>query len=175
MAQWLNAELVIPENDAPNREYFEQQSGDVLKLPKCTGCNMLAFPPRPMCPDCRGSEFEYEAVSGKGTIHSYFLLSQPINPAFHPYPDAPVALIELDDQNGVAGAGDHSVQAGEHRALRLVGNIVKADGSFEDAENVAVNKRVQVKIIDLGDGMGLPQWQLSDEPSVGPEWQVPGD
>ncbi len=56
----------------------------------------------------------------------------------------------------------------------MVGNIVKADGSFEAPSNVAVNRRVQVKIIDLGDGMGLPQWQLSNESPAGPLWQVPG-
>ncbi len=175
MASWLDAEILIPENDAPNREYFEQQSEGQLKLPRCTNCRMFVYPVRTMCPDCRGNEFAYEALSGKGTIHTYFVLSQPIHPAFHPYPDTPVALIELDEQRGVGGSGDRSVQPVEQRAIRMVGNIVKADGSFEDPANVAINKRVEVKIIDLGDGMGLPQWQLSDEPPAGPEWQVPGE
>ena len=46
--------------------------------------------------------------------------------------------------------------------------------SFEDPENVAINKRVQLHMMDLGDGWGLPEWELADEPSEGAEWQVPG-
>jgi hypothetical protein len=29
-------------------------------------------------------------------------------------------------------------------------------------------------MIDMGDGMGLPQWELSDEAPEGEVWQVPG-
>ena len=50
MAEWLNADLMIPENDAPNREFFEQQGGGQLKLPKCNDCDMMHYPPRTMCP-----------------------------------------------------------------------------------------------------------------------------
>ena len=173
MAEWLGADIQIPGNDAPNRDYFAAQTDGQLHLPKCTACGMFQYPPRTMCPDCRNPEFRYEAVSGKGTIHSYFILSQPIQAAFLPYPDTPIALIELDEQRGVGLGGDRTMQPNEARALRLVGNIVREDGSFEAPENVAVNKRVQVKIIELGDGMGLPQWVLSDEPPAGPLWQVP--
>ena len=175
MAQWLNAELMIPPNDAPNKEFYEAQSGGTLKLPKCNDCDMMMYPIRTMCPDCRSKDIGYQEVSGKGTIHSYYILSQPIHPAFHPHPNTSIALIELDEQKGVGGGGDRTVQPNEFRALRLIGNILKDDGSFEDPENVAINKRVQVKIVDMGDGMGLPQWTLSGEPSDGTEWQVPGE
>ena len=56
---------------------------------------------------------------------------------------------------------------------RIGGNIVQEDGSFEDPSNVAINKRVEVRMIDLGDGMALPQWKLSGEPSADEKWQVP--
>lgn len=174
MASWLDAELVIPPNDGLNRGFYEAQAGGKLFLPKCNDCGLLHYPQRTMCPDCRSKNLGFVEVSGEGTIHSYFILSQPIHPAFHPHPNTPIALIELDEQKGIGGGGDRTVQPVEHRALRLIGNIVKADGSFEDPDNVAINKRVQVKIIDMGDGMGLPQWQLSDQPADGPEWQVPG-
>lgn len=174
MAQWLNAQIMIPENDHENRAFFEQQgsNGGTLMLPHCNDCDMMHYPPRTMCPDCRSKNLGYKAVSGKGTIHSYFILSQPIHPAFHPHPNAPITLIELDEQKGVSKGGDRTKQPAEFRALRVVGNIVQSDGSFEDPANVAVNKRVQVKMIDLGDGMALPQWTLSDEAPDGEPWQV---
>jgi uncharacterized OB-fold protein len=172
MASWLNAELFIPQNDAPNRQWFEEQSGGVLRLPKCNACGMFSYPPRTLCSDCRADDFTYEDLSGKGTIHSYIVLTEPIHPAFHPHPNAVIALIELDEQKGVSVGGDRTKQPAEHRALRIVGNIVKDDGSFEDPASVAINKRVEVRMIDLGDGMGLPQWKLSGESSDGQEWQV---
>ena len=165
MAEWLNAQLSIPENDQPHKEWFAQQSGGQLKLPKCGECGMMHYPPRTFCPDCRGSDLSYEAVSGKGTIHSYFILSEPIHPAFQPHPNTTIALIELDEQQGVSKGGDRTRQPAADRALRIVGNIVQEDGSFEDAANVAINKRVEVRMIDLGDGMALPQWKLSGEPN----------
>ena len=174
MAQWLNAQIVIPENDQPNRRYFEEQGHGELRLPHCADCDMMHYPIRTMCPECRSMNIDYKAVSGKGTIHSYFILSEPIHPAFHPHPDTPIVLIELDEQRGVGKAGDRTIQPNEFRALRLVGNIVKGDGSFEDPNKVAVNKRVKLHMVDVGDGWGLPQWELSGEPSEGPEWEVPG-
>jgi uncharacterized OB-fold protein len=174
MAEWLGAQLNIPENDAPNREYYQQQGGGQLRLPKCTNCGMYAYPARPMCQDCRNQEFEYETLSGKGTIHSYYILTEPISAAFGPYPRTVIALIELDEGRGMNVGGDRTIQPAENRAVRMVGNILKADGSFEEPANVGVNKRVKLHMIDMGDGMGLPQWELSDEAPEGEVWQVPG-
>ena len=174
MAQWLNAELIVPPNDPWHQEYFQQQSGGQLRLPRCTQCGMFVYPVRSMCPDCRNSEFRYAPLSGKGTIHSYFELTEPITPAFAPHPKAIVALIELDEQRGVGVGGDRTMQPVQFRAIRIVGNVVKPDGSFEDPAHVAINKRVKVHIVDMGDGMGLPQWELSDEPPEGKEWQIAG-
>jgi uncharacterized OB-fold protein len=172
VAQWLEADLFIPDNDPPNREWFAQQSSGQLRLPRCADCSMFMYPPRTYCPDCRSSDIRYQGVSGKGTIHSYFILSEPIHPAFFPHPNTVIAVIELDEQQGVSKGGDRTKQPAEHRALRMVGNIVKADGSFEDPAQVAINKRVEIRMIDLGDGMALPQWRLSSEPSQGRQWQV---
>ena len=97
---WVRDHLVFEphgEFEAPNREFYEQQSGGKLKLPKCNACSMMHYPPRTMCPDCRSTDLGYAEVSGKGTIHSYVILSEPIHPAFHPHPNAPIALIEIDE------------------------------------------------------------------------------
>lgn len=174
MPSWLNAQIVVPENDHQNRKYFEEQGkGEGLRLPHCQDCDLMHYPIRTMCPECRSTNIDYKTVSGKGRVYSYFILSEPIHPAFHPHPDTVIALIELDEQRGQGRLFDTTMPQ-ELRALRIVGNIVKADGSFEDPEQVAINKRVKLHMVDLGDGYGLPQWELSDEASEGPEWQVRG-
>ena len=66
-----------------------------------------------------------------------------------------MVLIELDEARG---------EYGEGRALRIIGNLLDADGKPEQLQNVAIGKRVEVTMVDLGDGWALPQWRLSDEP-----------
>jgi len=42
-----------------------------LMASRCTGCGHKSFPPRADCPKCLGDEFEYDELSGKGTLQTY--------------------------------------------------------------------------------------------------------
>ena len=165
MASYLGAGVYVPENDQPHREYLEMQASGQLHVQKCSDCGHLRYPVMTACPDCRSLDSEWEGLSGKGAIYSYYMVPHPINPAFREFVPYIVALIELDEVRE---------EYGEGRALRLIGNIVTADGSSEDLNNIAIGKRVQVTMVDLGDGWALPQWQLSDEPPEHEPWQAPG-
>jgi len=174
MADYLNASLFVTENDQLHREYLAHQSTGTLHLQHCEDCQRFIYPVRTMCPDCTGDNFAWKPLSGKGTIHSYYIVPHPIHPAFRGQTPYPVALIELDEQRGSGtDAGDRTKQPNEFRALRLIGNIVTADGSWESRDNIAIGKRVQVTMIELGDGWSLPQWRLVDEPPEHTPWQIP--
>ena len=164
MAEYLGAQVFVPENDPQHREYLEEAGNGRLSLQKCNDCKRLIYPVRTMCPECRGSEFTWTPVSGKGTIYSYYIVPHAINPAFKDFVPYPVILVELDEARG---------EYGEHRALRVIGNLLGPDGSPEARENVAIGKRVEVTFIDLGDGWGLPQWRLSGEAPEHEPWQIP--
>jgi uncharacterized OB-fold protein len=164
MAQYLGAGVFVPENDKPHREYLEECAKGKLPLQQCTDCNRMRYPVRTHCPDCRSTGYRWQPVSGKGTIYSYYVVPHPINPAFRNFVPYPVALIELDDARG---------EYGEHRAFRIIGNVLGADGNPEKRENMAIGKRVEVTFIDLGDGWALPQWRLSNEPPESTPWQIP--
>ena len=164
MAEYLGAQVFVPENDPHHREYLEEAGKGHLALQKCDGCNALIYPVRTMCPECRGSDFTWTPVSGKGTIYSYYIVPHAINPAFRDFVPYPVILVELDEARG---------ELGEHRALRVVGNLLGGDGNPVPREDVAIGKRVEVTFIDLGDGWGLPQWKLSGEADEHEAWQIP--
>jgi hypothetical protein len=66
-----------------------------LLLRKCARCAHLHHPPGPMCPRCHSMEWETQAASGRGTIHSFVIVHQPQLPGFD-YP-LPVALIDLEE------------------------------------------------------------------------------
>lgn len=166
MPKYRGLEVVIPENDAPHREFLQEAGKGRLAVQKCRDCGYMRYPPGPMCPECQSLNLQWQPVSGKGTIHSYYIVPHAINPAFRDFTPYPVILVELDEQRGVPD---------EHRALRLVGNLLAADGAAEKEENIAIGKRVQVTMVDLGDGMALPQWRLSGEPPEGKTWQFAAD
>lgn len=165
MPQYLGANVVIPENDRWHREYLQQQASGRLTLQKCSNCGHLIYPVRAFCPDCRAQEYTWEPVSGKGTVHSYYVVPHAINPAFREHVPYVVALVELDEARNETGPN------GEQRAIRMLTNIVDADGNPESRDNVAINKRVEVTMVDLGDGWALPKFRLSDEPPEGEPWQ----
>ncbi len=165
MASYLGAGVFVPENDQPHREYLQMQATGQLHVQKCSDCGHLRYPVMTACPDCRSLDSEWEGLSGKGAIYSYYMVPHPINPAFREFVPYIVALIELDEARE---------EYGEGRALRLIGNIVTAEGISEDLNNVAIGKRVEVQMVDLGDGWALPQWRLSDEPPEHEPWQAPG-
>ena len=56
----------------------------------------------------------------------------------------------------------------------MISSLVDANGDPEDAERVAIGARVEVEFADLGDGLGLPRFVLSDEPPEGELWRYEG-
>ena len=164
MAEFLGVPVAIPENDPHTLEYLENAAKGRLTMESCSDCNTMRYPPGPMCPHCRSTESEWQEVSGKGTIHSYQMVMQPIHPAYRDRAPYPIVLIELDEQRGVPDAG---------AALRLVGSLVDANGDSESEEATAIGARVEVEMADLGDGLALPRWRLSDEPPEHETWQMP--
>ena len=162
MPQYRGLEVVVPENDLPHREYLARQSSGRLTLQKCDVCGLFRYPPGPLCPDCNSSSLSWEPLSGKGTIYSYVIVPHAVNPAFRDWAPYPLVLVELDEQRG---------EPSEHRALRMVANVVDAGGNPELEENLAIGKRVEVTMADLGDGWALPLFRLSDENPEREPWQ----
>ena len=165
MAEYLGAPVVVPENDHPHREYLEHNASGRFTIQKCSDCGHYRYPVGTACPDCRSLDSTWEAMSGKGVIYSYYVVPHAINPAFKGFVPYSVILVELDEARG---------EYGEGRALRVIGNLLDADGNAERLERVAIGKRVEVTMVDLGDGWALPQWRLSDEPPEHEPWQAPG-
>ncbi len=165
MAEYLGANVVVPENDTPHREYLEHNASGRFTVQKCSDCGHLRYPVLTACPDCRSLDSTWEPLSGKGTIYSFYVVPHAINPAFKDFVPYPVVLVELDEARG---------EYGEGRALRVIGNVLDSDGKPERLEQIAIGKRVEVTMVDLGDGWALPQWRLSDEPPEHEPWQPAG-
>lgn len=162
MPTYKNMSLLLPDADQELRPYFAAAAQGKLVLKRCTGCGLLRYPPGTGCPWCSTMEHDWAEVSGKGTIYSYEIVTQAIQPGFREWVPYAVVLVELDEQRGVPT---------EHEALRLITNLVTPAFTPEPEEQVAIGKRVRVVFQPLDDDLALPQFTLSDEPAEGRVWQ----
>jgi len=105
----------------PSRYWREIPQRYRLEAAKCKGCGVVAFPPRQVCPDCKGRTFETVTLADAGKILTYTIIRVPPHPFADQAPYA-VGIVELDD------------------GVRLTGQIV--DCSFEDLK---VGQRVKIE------------------------------
>lgn len=164
--EYRGMNLGIPDNDSEWREHFKlARQRHALSLRACAACNLMRYPPTHACPWCQSLDWKWQEVSGKGTIHSYEVVHHAIQPGFKDWTPYAVVLVELDEQRATPTPDE---------ALRIIANLVTADGRPEPEANVAIGKRVRAVFHDLSEDFALPQFELSGEPPEGRVWSFPG-
>ena len=153
--------IVISDNDTEYKGYFEAAAEHRLVVKRCTDCGLLRGEPGPGCPWCTSLAWEWQDVSGKGTIYSYQIVAHTVIPAFRDWAPFAIVLVELDEQRGHPDPYD---------GLRITANLVDENMEPEKEENVAIGKRVEVAFLDGQDGFALPQFRLSGEQPEGETW-----
>ena len=154
----------IPDNDSEYREYFEAAREHRLVLRRCLQCGLLRGEPGPGCPWCSSLSWQWEQLSGKGTIYSYQIVAHTVLAGFRDWIPFPIVLVELDEQRGHPTPDD---------GLRLTANLLDEAMNPEKEENVAIGKRVEVVFLDTDSGLTLPQFKLSNESPQDPVWRYP--
>jgi uncharacterized OB-fold protein len=118
---------VLPRLDDTNRFFWTAGAEGELRFMRCRACRRYVHPPAPRCPYCLDGELVPEAVSGRGTLHSFTVNHQQWIPGSDRYV---VGLVTIDEQDDV----------------RLMTNVVDCD---EDA--LAVGMPVEVVFEQLED------------------------
>ena len=157
--------LIAPETDSEWHGYFQAAREGRLVIRRCADCRRLRYPPGAGCPWCASLAWTWVTVSGRGTIHSYVIVVQAIQPGFRDWAPYPVVLIELDEQRGEPTADD---------GVRLIANLVTPEFQPEAEERVAIGARVEVCFQRIGPDAMLPQFRLTGEPPAAPLWRLPG-
>jgi len=84
--------------DPDTREWWEATRQRKYLVRQCNQCGHKWFPPNiPACSKCTSMDIGWFETAGKGVIHSYVVVVQPIVGAFVGAVPYVVAVIELDD------------------------------------------------------------------------------
>lgn len=117
--------------------FWEGAAGGRLVLARCAKCSLVQHPPSPMCPRCGSVEWEPQAATGRGTIHSWIVSHHPSEPDDEA---RIVILVELDE------------------GVRLVSNLVGTDPGEVNNDLAVIADFAEV------DGIALPQFRLASGP-----------
>jgi uncharacterized OB-fold protein len=134
MSQTINKPVPVP--DELTAPFFDGARDGRLMLQHCTACNEWSFPVRERCPHCFAAKLEWRAASGKGTLYTFAVMHQVMNPGFAA--SVPYNVCQIDLAEGV----------------RMVSNIV---GIPNDALRIGMN--LEVFFDDVGENVRIPKFR----------------
>lgn len=68
---------ILPQPTPETQHYWDGCKAGELRLQRCTACDHVYFPPRPVCPACSCREVTVEVASGEATLYSYIINMRP--------------------------------------------------------------------------------------------------
>jgi uncharacterized protein len=135
---------IFPDYDT--REWWAATRERKYLVRQCNRCGHKWFPPNfPACSKCASMEIGWFETAGKGVIHSYVVVVQPIVGAFIGAVPYVVAVIELDDCKEEDGT-----------VTRVAGVLTNGE------EEVAIGLPCSVMFEETNDPkIVMPRWQIS--------------
>ncbi len=128
------SERLAPATTPDTKFFWDGLAEGKLLVQRCSECEALRHPPRPMCPRCNSLQWEAIPASGRGRVHSFV---QPRHPVWPWFEDGYiVALIELDE------------------GLRVVSNLREVDPAA-----VTIGMAVEVFMERFDNGVWLHQFR----------------
>lgn len=87
-------EPVVTDN---NRGFWDGCAEGVLRVQRCGACGHLRYPIAPWCPECLDERWDWEALSGRGSVLSKLVFHQSYHPAWKDRIPYNVVLVQLDE------------------------------------------------------------------------------
>lgn len=123
--------VLAPQPVTDDQHFWDGVAAGQLLLQRCTQCQTMRHPPRPMCGNCHSLEWEAFPSDCRATVISWII---PRHPPVEPGDEQLIALVETTE------------------GARLVVNLhdFPPGASVNDA-------RIEIFMHDVGDGVILPQ------------------
>ena len=134
MSQTIPKPIPVPaEITAP---FFDGAREGKLMLQHCTSCDGWSFPVRERCPHCFANALEWRQASGRGTLYTFAIMHQVMNPGFAS--SVPYNVSQIDLEEGV----------------RMVANVV---GVTNDA--LRIGMKLEAVFEDVGETVRIPKFR----------------
>lgn len=134
MSQTIAKPAPIP--DETSAPFFDGARAGKLMLQHCSSCNDWSWPVRERCPHCFAATLQWRQASGRGTLYTFTIMHQAMNPGFAS--SVPYNVAQIDLAEGV----------------RITSNII---GIGNDA--LRVGMALEVVFEDAGDGVSIPKFR----------------
>ena len=131
-----NVRRPVPKLERDTHGYWEHLRRHELVIQRCTRCRTYRHHPRPMCPECHSLEFEWARMSGRGTIYTYAIVTQPLHPFWAGKTPYNVVLVELEE------------------GVRIVSNLVDCPNDL-----IRIGMPVTVVWEDVSEEISLPMFK----------------
>jgi len=128
----------LPKPNVDTKGYWDGCRQHELVIQRCTDCGVYRFYPCVMCHKCGSMNTEWVKVSGKGTVYTWSVIWQAVDPAWEDDLPYVVVVVELDEQPG----------------LLVPGNLLGCD-----PKDIEAGMPVEVTFVDVTDEVTLPQWR----------------
>lgn len=134
MSQTVSKPVPVP--DEISAPFFDGARDGRLMLQHCTACKGWSFPVRERCPHCFSAKLEWRQASGRGTLYTFAIMHQVMNPGFASSVPYNVSQIDLDE------------------GVRMVSNIV---GVANDA--LRIGMALEVFFDDVDGDVRIPKFR----------------
>ena len=126
----------IPVPDAISAPFFDGARAGRLMLQHCAACDGWSFPVRERCPHCFAAPLQWRPASGRGTLYTFAIMHQVMNPGFAA--DVPYNVSQIDLAEGV----------------RMVANIIGVPN-----DQLRIGMKLEVCFDDVGDDIRIPKFR----------------
>lgn len=127
-------------------EFYEWCRRGELRVQRCLSCQSWRHPPREMCAECGGWDWEWAKSGGRGRVFSWTTSTRALHPAFKP--EAPYAAVVVEMDEGV----------------RLLSRVVDCV-----PDELTIAMRVEVVFERATDEIALPYFRRVDSADAGKE------
>ena len=106
----------IPLISSTNRPFWDALKRHELAMQKCNGCDLIWYPPSPLCPSCWSRAFAWTKLSGRGRVSSWVVFHQSYFKSFDA--DIPYNVVEVELDEGprilanIVGTSNDKIRVG---------------------------------------------------------------
>ncbi len=87
----------LPVPDADSKPFWEACAKHELSLQRCGDCGAWRFPPSPLCPQCLSRAYAWQPAAGRGSVYSFVIVREAMDPAWKDDLPYVVAIIALEE------------------------------------------------------------------------------